>query len=147
MKTIFSSVLLSLATLIISQSALGAPPYPYGPAARPWSSSSYSMFVERGMSEIGYIVKIHIRGFEPSEIQVTPQPGHLLIQSSRQQSSSTRRDDIGYRGFSVSSSRFMQRVPLPRDADFSRMQRTDAPDVVTIVIPRRTPGAGFRRMW
>ena len=105
--------------------------------------------LQQEMDERGYILKIHTAGKDPSAIQVTPKGRSLLIKSSQSHRTEHRDDQRSdYRSYSFfsRSGGFKRRISIPWDADVNQMSRTDEPELVTIVLPRRaeaTPEQGL----
>ncbi len=93
-----------------------------------------------------YVLIIDLDGRDPAEIDVSARPNTLLITSRRsaETSNAERFDDgRGYRrGWSWSSGQSSRRLPVPPDADLSRMRREQGDQQVRIIIPRRqAPGS------
>lgn len=119
-------------------------PGPYG-AAHPYAGATppggfgyqepRRIRVETLQTADGYVARVNLQGYRPSDIEVKVEGRHLLIHSARSEQREERMDG-GYR-FARSSQRFFKRLPLPGDAQPDAMQRTDGDGYVEVLIPRR----------
>lgn len=106
------------------------PPMPYGPRQSFGAQSG----MEKGVTEEGYTLRIHTAPRRPQDIEVSAEQGFLILRSARSEQTDVQRQ--GAYNYSRSYSSFNRRVQLPRDADSSRMVRTDGDGVIDILIPR-----------
>ncbi len=119
----------------------------YGPYGPPWGggyrgagpawgwTQSIGARVEKGATEDGYWVKVYLNGKRPGDIEAVVDHGRLLLYSTRSKIKEQQLEG----GYSYTSSyqHFNHRVPLPADADASRMTRTDGDNVIELLIPRK----------
>ncbi len=143
--------------LLFPATALGFPPYGYGPplgAAPPWTASNQGpggwqspqpvqrMGIERAADQDNYYLTIRVSGMEPQAVEVQVEGDRWLAirsQDSRESSyeNTTEEGSTYYRGFSYSSGSTSRRISLPWDADVAALQREDGEGQIRIVIPRR----------
>ena len=109
----------------------------YGPYADRAGSQNVGkgIRVEKDMDEGDYILRIHLSGMSPEAIEMKIMRSSLLLRTS-QANMSRDRNEYGERSFSHSFS-LNKRIRLPYDADGSKMERIDGPDLIEIRIPRR----------
>ena len=108
------------------------PPPPPMPSAR---SAPGGMRFEKGKTDTAYTLRVYTGRRTPSEIEVSSEPGYLVLHSARTDQTDVRRD--GSYQYRRSFSRFHRRLPLPQDADPAHLTRTDGDGVIDIMIPRR----------
>jgi hypothetical protein len=119
----------------------GYPPT-YGRAAQ-----SMGMRLSQEVTEAGYVLRITVGEGQTQGVQVSPLSGPRgqgLAISNSSESQVTQEDSLaggrGYqRSFSFSRGSMNRRLPVPPDADLTKMTREDLTDTVVITIPRRTP--------
>ena len=123
--------------------SLGPPP-PYSsmtPSFGPVSSyvRGQSMHIERGSRDDSYFVIVHLMDYQPENIGIFVDPGNNLVLYSTR--SEEQRDQAeGFYRRMTSVQRFSRRLPLPRDADASRMTRVNSERKVELTIPRSLAG-------
>ena len=93
------------------------------------------MHIERGSRDDSYFVIVHLIGFLPEDIGIYVDPGNnLVLHSTRSEEQQDQTEGFYRRMTSVQ--RFSRRLPLPRDADTSRMSRVNSEGKVELTIPR-----------
>jgi hypothetical protein len=126
--------------------ALPAPRSSYPPAyAR--AAPSMGMRLSREVTEAGYVLRITVGEGQTQGVQVSPLSGPrgqglAIANTSEAQvmQEDTLADGRGYqRSFSFSRGSMNRRIPVPPDADLTKMSREDLTDTVVITIPRRAP--------
>lgn len=105
-----------------------------GPGASAHYQRRGSLRLQKGMTEEGYYVRVYLEGIQPDEIQVFVRRNRLVLQSARDDQHG--QFTPGSHSFSRSYSRFRKQVPLPYDADWSRMTKEAKDGVMDIYIPR-----------
>lgn len=100
------------------------------------STSTFGMQVERGIDQGVYILRILLMGIDPNKVQIAPWGHHLLIRTADQ--GQARYGNYGsMQGFTMHQSSFFQKVPIPPDADFSRMTRVNFQNGIVLRLPQR----------
>ncbi len=100
------------------------------------STSSFGMQIDRGVDQGGYILRIRLMGIDPNMVQIAPWGRHLLIRTADQQQTTYGNPGSLY-GFTMHQGSFFQRVPIPPDADISRMTRANAQNGIVLRLPLR----------
>ena len=112
----------------------GYPGYgaPYGTAPERSVNVRAGMQIEKLRDERGYVLRVYLTGIDPKAI-AEKVAGSTLLLRSNQASMSRQSGNYGTRSFSHSFS-MNRRIPLPFDADVSRISRSDSPELIEIVI-------------
>ena len=105
------------------------------PRGYPDNRFSYRIRVQRRATPEAYYVVVDTGDRGADAVQMMVQGTGLLISANRSLQNQQRGDRGGYR-FSRFSSSFNQLIRFPRDADMSRMQRTQQGGIITLTIPR-----------
>lgn len=108
----------------------------YRPApGRSGFGSRTRVHVERGSYAGGYLLRVYTRGIKPQDIEVDADRGRIRLRSEM----SAQRDwrDEYRRSRMAGFSSFARSIPLPYDADASRLEVTATDEVLEIRIPRR----------
>ena len=143
--TVFSVLFLSAATAAVAWHE-----HEYFPAYRDFTGgygehrpvpdrsrfgSRSRVHIERGTYEDGYLLRVYTRGIKPQDIEVSAERGRVRLRSEV----GTRRDrQDEYRRSRVSGySSFTRSIPLPYDADASKLVITATDEMLEIRIPRR----------
>ncbi len=93
------------------------------------------IWVDKGMDQEGYKLRIYISGeIDPESIQVKI-VGHTIIIENKQSLQQEERSEQGFYSYSSSSRNFRRRFSIPRDADPENMKRTVENGVITITLP------------
>ena len=109
------------------------PPMPQMPYS-PYSSYGRQAGMEKGVTDEGYTLRVYTAPRRPQDIEVTVDRGSLVLRSVRSDQTDYRRE--GAYSYRRSFSTYHRRLQLPRDADPSRMVRTDGEGVIDILIPK-----------
>jgi len=117
-----------------------------GPGDVPWrypdQRFDYRIRVQRRVMPEAYQVVIDTGDRGADAVQMMVQGNGLLISANRSLQNQQRGGRGGYR-FSRFSSTFNQLIRFPRDADMSRMRRSQEGGIITLTIPRLH--IGYRR--
>lgn len=101
------------------------------------SSSSFGMQIDRGVYQGGYILRIHLTGIDPNRVQIAPWGRHLLMRTVVDQEHTTYGNTGVLYGLTMHQGSFFQQVPIPLDADISRMTRVNAQNGIVLRLPQR----------
>ena len=119
----------------------GFPGFPgYQRPAPGWVSRHHhgGVRLERDSTPEGYLLKIYPTGdLDPQAIQISVQGRSLRIEVDQSMQQEENDRDRGYFSFSRSSSHFLRRLTLPRDADTEHMKRSVKDGVINLLLPRR----------
>lgn len=99
------------------------------------STSSFGMQIDRGIDQWGYILRIRLMGIDPHKVQITPWGRHLLIRAADQEQTTYGNTGSLY-GFTMHQGRFFQQVPIPQDADISRIIRVNVQNGIVLRLPQ-----------
>jgi len=102
---------------------------------RPGVGYRSGVHIERGTYADGYLLRVYSRGMKPEDIQVSADRGRIRLRS--EMSSQRTWQDEQRRSRMAGFSSFSRSIPLPRDADASRLEVTPADGVLEVRIPRR----------
>ncbi len=156
-RIIWFTLIVTAIILLFPVTALGWPPYGYGPpggSAPPWPAPNQGpggwqtpqpvqrMRIRRAADQDNYYLTIRVSGMEPQAVAVSVEGDRWLAirsQDSRESSYENTTEDGSayYRSFSYGSGSTSRRIGLPRDADVAALQREDGEGQIRIVIPRR----------
>jgi HSP20 family molecular chaperone IbpA len=104
-----------------------------GPANGYYASGS--LRVQTGMTGDGYYVRVYPEGFRPEDVQVYVRGNRLVLQTS--QVNYYRSTGPDARSNAQWHMRLRRQLPLPYDADWTRMSTSTDNGVLDIYIPRR----------
>lgn len=106
------------------------PPMPQGP----YPTYGGQADMEKGVTDKGYTLRVYTAPRRPQDIEVSVDQGALVLRGVRSEQTDYRRE--GRYSYHRSFSTYYRRVPLPQDADPSRLVRTDGDGFIDILIPK-----------
>jgi HSP20 family protein len=93
------------------------------------------MRIETGSRDDSYFIIVHPMGYPPEDIGISVALGNnLVLYSTRSEEHQDQAEGFYRRMTSVQ--RFSRRLPLPEDADASRMTRVNKEGKIELTIPR-----------
>lgn len=98
-------------------------------------NAAVSLHIQTGMSADGYYVRAYPGGLRPEDVQVIVRGNRLILQTA--QGNLYRSAGPDERSFAQWHMRLRRQLPLPYDADWTRMSTSTSNGVLDIYIPRR----------
>jgi len=98
-------------------------------------NAAASLHIQTGMTADGYYVRAFPGGLRPEDMQVIVRGNRLILQTA--QSNLYRSTGPDERSFAQWHMRLRRQLPLPYDADWTRMSTSTGNGVLNIYIPRR----------
>lgn len=116
----------------------------YGSFAEPTSATAiWAPNIDVEETDAAVLVKADLPGVDAKDVEVTVQNGAVVLRGQKNES----REEKGtnYARVERFSGSFYRSIPLPAEADESRVSATSSKGVVTVTIPKK-PGTPSKRI-